>query len=297
MLPDLESLRCFVAAATQLNFRQAAKVVALSPNAFSDRIRRLEEGLGKPLFVRTTRKVALTGAGEALWPQAQRVLDEAARCADAVEAETAVKSWELKVGTRFELGLSWLLPALDPLRAAHPERKVSLQFGDSADLLERIRAGGLDCAVTSARLSHAWLRYSALHRETYALVATRATLRKAPLRRAEDALMHRLIDAHPDLPLFRYLLDAQPPGRVWRFQDQEHHGTIAAVRARILAGAGVGVLPRYFVTADLKNKRLVEPMPNVAMHEDAFRLVWREGNPKEPLLEGFAAELRALPLQ
>ena len=51
----------------QHGFRQAAKMVALSPTAFSDRIRRLEEGLGKELFSRTTRKVALSGAGEALF--------------------------------------------------------------------------------------------------------------------------------------------------------------------------------------------------------------------------------------
>lgn len=53
---DLESLRCFAAAAATLNFRAAARRVALSPGAFSDRLRRLEEELGVPLFVRTTRR-------------------------------------------------------------------------------------------------------------------------------------------------------------------------------------------------------------------------------------------------
>lgn len=297
MLPDLESLRCFDVAATQLSFRQAAKVVALSPTAFSDRIRRLEEGLGKPLFVRTTRKVTLSPAGEALWPQARRVLEEAARCADAVRSESSAQSWELRLGTRFELGLSWILPALEAFRASHPERRISLQFGDSTDLLERVRNGLLDCVVTSARLTSAWSRYSALHRETYAFVSTRAQLKKRPLRRSEDAVAHRLIDLHPDLPLFRYLLDAQPLGQVWRFADQEHVGTIAAVRHRLLESAGVGVLPRYFVEPDLRRGRLVEVLPKLKLQQDAFRLVWREGNAKAPQLEVFAEELRAMPLR
>ena len=62
-LPDLDSLRCFEAAAVALNFRRAARAVALPPAAFSDRIRQLEDQVGEPLFKRSTRQVALTVAG------------------------------------------------------------------------------------------------------------------------------------------------------------------------------------------------------------------------------------------
>ena len=53
-LPDLDSLRCFITAAEQRHFRSAARAVGLSPAAFSDRIKRLELGLGASLFSRTT---------------------------------------------------------------------------------------------------------------------------------------------------------------------------------------------------------------------------------------------------
>ena len=86
MLPDLESLRCFHAAAQHLNFRIAARTVGLSPAAFGDRIKRLEQTYDTRLFERTTRRVALTPAGERLWPQARRCLDEAARCREALTA-------------------------------------------------------------------------------------------------------------------------------------------------------------------------------------------------------------------
>ena len=56
MVPDLESLRCFEAGATHLNFRVAAKAVGLSPAALGDRIKRLEDQLDARLFVRTTRQ-------------------------------------------------------------------------------------------------------------------------------------------------------------------------------------------------------------------------------------------------
>src|SRR5882762_2806257 len=76
---DFDSLRCFDAAATTLNFRAGAGRVHLSPAAFSDRIHRLEDDLGAMLFVRTTRQVELSDAGRRLLPLAREVLASAAR--------------------------------------------------------------------------------------------------------------------------------------------------------------------------------------------------------------------------
>ena len=57
-LPSIESLRCFVEAARQLNFRSAARLVGLTPAALGQRIRQLEELWETALFVRTTRQAA-----------------------------------------------------------------------------------------------------------------------------------------------------------------------------------------------------------------------------------------------
>ena len=105
-LPDLESLRCFLAAARHLSFRVAARAVALSPAAFSDRIQRLEDTLGASLFDRTTRRVALTAAGERLVPEAQRCLDQARRCGEVVLREDgAPLPYELTDRHTLKLGL------------------------------------------------------------------------------------------------------------------------------------------------------------------------------------------------
>lgn len=292
---DFDSLRCFDAAATQLNFRRAAKAVALSPTAFSERIARLEETLGTKLFVRTTRQVSLSAAGVALQQHARRVFAEVDACVAAVKG--GPQPYVLSVGTRFELGLSWLTPSLQRLQNLTPSRRIHLHFGDSADLVERVRVGLLDCVVTSARLTHSWSRYAALHREDYVFVATPGLLRSRPLRGADDARSHTLIDLHPDLPLFRYLLDAAAPGQLFRFQDHEYLGAIAAVRARVLAHQGVAVLPSYFVADDLRQKRLVRVLPKLPLHSDAFRLVWREGHIHEDRLELLAQQLLAMPLR
>lgn len=296
MLPDLESLRCFDAAATHLSFRVAARAVALSPAAFGDRIKRLEEQLEAPLFVRSTRRVALTPAGHRLVAQARRVLDEAGKCRHVALDDAAAIPYELTIGTRFELGLSWLVPSLRGLQANRPERTLHLVFGDSADLVSRTRDAVLDAVVTSARLTTTGLAYERLHEESYVFVGSAPLVRRTPLARAGHAPQHSLLDISPELPLFRYFVDAQR-ATVWRFARHEYLGTIGAIRLRVLQGAGVAVLPRYFVEDDLRAKRMVRLAPRTPLQEDAFRLIWRANHPREQELRRLAAELAAIPLR
>jgi DNA-binding transcriptional LysR family regulator len=297
MLPDLDSLRCFDAAARHLNFRVAARSVHLSATAFSDRIRRLEELLGAQLFERTTRRVALTVGGLKLVPQARRCLEEAERCASALSDREARIPFEIVLGTRFELGLSWLVPLLSKLEAQRPERTIHLVFADGPDLLQRVQRGQIDAAVTSSRLSSTGFSYVALHEEQYVFVAESRLLAKRPLRRAADSASHTLIDAHGDLPLFRYFRDACPPSEVWAFERVVRLGAIGAIRLRVLDGAGVAVLPHYIVAADLRSRRLRRILPRVSLQRDYFRLIWREGNSLEREMHDLAKELRAAPLR
>ena len=93
------------------------------------------------------------------------------------------------------------------------------------------------------------------------------------------------------------LLDALPDGRPWPFAHHHYLGGIAAIRLRLLQGRGVAVLPRYFIRNDLQTGRLRRFLGDVTLREDAFRLVWREGHPREAELLELAAELRRLPLR
>ncbi len=294
MLPDLESLRCFEAAATHLSFRVAANAVALSPAAFGDRIKRLETQLDAPLFARTTRKVALTRAGHQLLAHARRVLDEAARCHDVVHQRAA--AYELTVGTRFELGLSWVTPSLQKLQSRRPERTIHLAFGNSEDLLSRARSAQIDAVITSARLAIGGVAYETLHDEDYVFVASASALARRPLTKGDHAADHTLIDISHDLPLFRYFLDSIGRRDTWSFGKLEYLGTIGAIRLRVLQGGGVAVLPKYFVDRDLQAKRLVRVMPKVRLARDAFRLIWRAGHPREVDLRLLAADLAEIPL-
>jgi DNA-binding transcriptional LysR family regulator len=290
-------LRCFVEVARLLSFRSAARMVALTPAAVGQRVRQLEDQLGSRLFHRTTRRVVVTEAGLRLLPQAQAALAAVEGCGPAARGETGPAPQEVVLGTRHELGMSWILPLLGPLRRRHPHLTFHLYFGSGSDILLRVRGGEIDCAVGSMRLDDPKLDSLALHREDYALVGAPRLLRRLPLRRPAEARAHTLIDERPALPLYAYWRDAAAVEDRLAFGGIRYLGTIAAIRAGVLAGEGVAVLPRYLVEADLQAGRLSPLLRRVRPLHDYFRLIFRADDPRRSLYQALGESMRALPLR
>jgi len=293
---SLDGLRCFLEAARFLNFRAAARAVALSPAALGQQLKKLEGELGEPLFVRSTRNVALTEAGRLLLPYARRALDAVEDCRGAALGKAPRVPLELVLGTRHELGMSWVVPMLDRLEKEHPGLTLHLYFGSGPDLLLRVRSATVDCAITSTRLTDPKLDSLKVHEERYAFVGARELLREKPLRSAQDAGRHTLLDTNEELPLFRYWRDARGGVDSLRFERILRLGSVQAISHFVLAGRGVAVLPEYFVAPHLKTKRLVRVMPQVQPLNDYFRLVFRADDSKRSLYQSLAETMAGLPL-
>ncbi|TVQ92082.1 MAG: LysR family transcriptional regulator [Deltaproteobacteria bacterium] len=294
---DNESLRCFLRAAERLHFREAAEQIGLSPPAFSDRIRRLEEDLGAQLFERTTRRITLTPAGARLVPAARRTLEAADLCRRVVRASADPLPYALTLGSRFELAMSWLVPALPALAQAVPARTIHLALSTGADLLSRTERGMIDAMISSQRLSSAAVDDAPLHEERYALVGSPSLIADRPLDEPSHAAAHTLLDTTSELPLFRYFRDAHPRGEVWAFGRMQFLGGIGPIRSLVLQGLGVAVLPRYYIEPDLCEGRLTVLQPQVELASDLFRMVFRRGHPRTEALRQLAEELRAYPLR
>ncbi|MFE1978036.1 LysR family transcriptional regulator [Streptomyces hygroscopicus] len=164
---DLEPrlLRAFTAVADELHFTRAAARLYVAQQALSRDIRRLERELGAELFVRTTRQVALTAAGERLLPYARRVLQAQDDLAAAFSG-AGRRPLLVDVGAPVSTGSQVLAEAR---RRVGPETELVARFhsglaGAAAELLAgRLdvsfgRAHGLDPAVL-ARLEHRLIRY------------------------------------------------------------------------------------------------------------------------------------------
>jgi LysR family transcriptional regulator, glycine cleavage system transcriptional activator len=295
-LPEVDQLRCFLAAAQARNFRRAAEVVHLTPAALGKQIQRLEERVGAELFVRTTRHVRLSPRGEQLVDKARQALVAMEACERLEESPTRLAG-QLTIGSRHELAVSWLVPIAHKLAQTHPSLWLNIYVGSGQDLLLRVRSGEVDCAVTSSRFTDAVLEFERLHDEEYVLVASPKLLKRQPLRSDKDAALHTLLDISGELPLFRYWADAAPVHPRLRFPRVLGLGTIAIIREYVLAERGVAVLPFYFVQEELRRKRLVVPFPDVTPQRDAFRLIFRRADGRQSLFRELAAVLRAQPLR
>src|SRR5258708_15537909 len=89
---EIRQLRYVVAVDEERHFGHAAERMHVAQQSVSEQIRRLERELGAPIFVRTSRRVALTSVGEAFLPAARRALpaiDQAADIARQVARGTA----------------------------------------------------------------------------------------------------------------------------------------------------------------------------------------------------------------
>lgn len=143
---ELRQLRYFVAVAEELHFGHAAERLHMSQSPLSRAIRELERQLGVDLLERTTRRVALTPAGEAFLDGARRALaavDEAADDARRV-AELDAHVVTLGNGPLCRHAASAVAEAVG---RSHPGLRVLRDEDYSPELLTRVAARDLDAAV------------------------------------------------------------------------------------------------------------------------------------------------------
>lgn len=147
-LLDIDVLKSFVAIAESGSFTRAARQVFRTPSALSMQIKRLEEILESPLFVREARQVSLTQEGEMLLGYARRLLrlnEEAVASFIAPPLEGTVR-----FGTPDDIGTRILPGVLSQFARSYPGIQVDVRVGRSADLIGQLDAGSLDMVLVTA---------------------------------------------------------------------------------------------------------------------------------------------------
>ncbi len=141
-LPPLNSLKAFEAAARLLSFQNAAEELFVTPSALSYQIKQLEEHLQVSLFMRKTRSVALTEAGERLYPGIHEGLE---RFQGAVRSlGRTVQSNVLVVSSGPAFAAKWLAPRVYKFIDAYPE--IELRIAASLKLVD-FNIDEVDCAL------------------------------------------------------------------------------------------------------------------------------------------------------
>jgi DNA-binding transcriptional LysR family regulator len=144
---DLRQLEHFIAVAEERNFTRAAERVVIVQSGLSASIRTLEAVLGAELFERSTRRVALTAAGQALLPEARRTLAAARAARDAVAAVEGLQRGTLSLGISQVLPASVNLPAaIADFQRTYPAVELRLSQAGPPTHFAGLREGSIDLA-------------------------------------------------------------------------------------------------------------------------------------------------------
>ncbi|WP_218602188.1 LysR family transcriptional regulator [Pseudonocardia abyssalis] len=152
----------FVTVADELSFTRAAERLHMAQPPLSQQIALLEKDLGAELFDRSRRAVRLTAAGEALLPEARRLLADLDDTARLVRRVAAGSVGRLTVGFVPSAINGALSDLLRDFRAGHPDVELTLRERDPDALLRAVRDRSLDLAVlylpdAEPDLAHRWL--------------------------------------------------------------------------------------------------------------------------------------------
>jgi len=250
---SLRSLRYFVAAAETGSITAAAARVHVSQPSVSEAIARLEADLGAQLFLRRqARGLTLTVPGERFLVQARNLLshaDEVERFADTMGDSLA---GEVRIGCFVTLA-PFVLPALlAGFAKAYPGITVSFEEANQLELLERLREGRCELAMT-----YAYGLGEEFDAEVLAELPPRIVLSaEDPLARRRSISLRELADAPMvllDLPHTRdYFLSLFRSARIEpRIAHRAH--TYEMVRGLVARGLGFAILnaiPRQSITYD-----------------------------------------------
>lgn len=120
--PPLAGLQAFLAVARTASFSQASEILHISQSSISRQILQLETHFRSTLFLRTTRCVVLTDAGQRLLPYVEQLI------ALLVQADQAVTQQPQTVTLRVHpsLAIRWLMPRLPDFYREHPQVRVDL---------------------------------------------------------------------------------------------------------------------------------------------------------------------------
>jgi len=289
---DLRQLRYFIAVAEELHFGKAAERLHMTQPPLSQTILQLEEALGAPLFERSRRAVALTPAGEALLPEARRLLAQAGTLPELVRRAAAGEQGRLALAFVSSADYSVLPPFLRNYRAAYPQVQIALQEATSDRQVDDLLHARIDAGMLIPPLpdkAAVELDYVKVLAEPLVLAAPAGLVPEGPV-------WLRDVPASPLIIFPRLIAPALHDAILGCFraagitpvigQEAIQMQTIVGL---VSAGMGLALVPQSvsnLMRPGVEYRALRDPTPLVETG-----LAWRRDNPS-PVLQGFLELLR-----
>ena len=288
---ELHQLRYFVAVAETGNFGRAAVRCRVSQPSLSQQVIKLEARLGRKLFDRLGRRIALTDAGAALLPRAKAILAEVLEAEREVVGDVEAGRGRLAIGAIPTIA-PYLLPnVIRGFLEANPEADLTVREDLTENLVEALAAAELDLALMSLPLDDPRIAHEELMVEPLLVVAPADD----PIARSKAVELRDLED-RPAVVLHElHCLSAQ----VQSF-CQAHHlnlrivcrtTQLTTVQSLVALGLGLSIVPEMAAGADESGRRVYRPISR-GQARRAIVAAWHPGRHRPRLAERFLEGLR-----
>ena len=260
MTLSTDMLAAFVQVAEHLSVSAAADALGVSKSVISKRVAQLEQAVRATLFARSTRRVALTPAGEAYLDFARSALRAVADADERLRDLRQALSGQIRLTAPVSWGQHVLAPLLPAFLAQHPAIEIEVQL---ADRLMDVAYERIDIALRMSATDLPDLVATPVARLDWVLCAAPAHLARAGTPRQPADL-----PAHPCMAYWRERSDdawllqhADGRRETARVQGRYHANNPEAVALAALAGLGVALLPVYVCADALADGRLQRLLP------------------------------------
>jgi DNA-binding transcriptional LysR family regulator len=259
MAISTDMLAAFVKVAEQSSVSGAAAELGVVKSVVSKRIAQLEAAVKATLFSRSTRKVALTPAGEAYLDFARRALGEVATAEERLRDLRAELTGQIRLSASVSWGQRVLAKRLPEFLRLHPAIEIELLLADRM----------MDIAYERIDIALRWTSSPAPDLMALPVASVAWLVAAAPgyLAQAGTPLEPAELAAHPCMSYWRessddtWVLAAADRREQVRVRSRFHANNPEAVAEAALAGLGIAMLPSFLCDNDLATGRLVRVLP------------------------------------
>jgi DNA-binding transcriptional LysR family regulator len=288
---DLGSLQVFQTVARERSFSRAAEKLFRTQPAISISVRKLEDWVGQPLFVRGTGAGKLTEAGALLLEYAERMLNLRQEARRSLEDLAGLHRGRLALGVN-ESSIHALLPALERFRRRYPKIEIAIHRVFSREIPREILNYRLDLGIASYRPTDAALAAVEFLRDHLTFVVPPghrlARRRQVSIRELGQEIFIAHIVASPYRErVIQLFARHRVPLRM-----EVEMPTIEGIKRFVERGMGVAIVPRMCVRREVECGQLAEVrIRQMRLRRDLF-LIFRRDRPLSQAARAFVRLLR-----
>jgi len=273
---ELECIRAFVKVVEVGSFTEAARQIGTVKSVVTKRINQLEEHLELQLLLRSTRRLTVTDGGSDFYERSVHLLAELDNAKAAVSSVEWGLTGNFRVSCISSFSASYLADDLCEFQQEHPDLKIELQQNDH--FCDPVQEGYDVCLQAPGSAGNILEKVDILPLRRLIVATPDYLMKNGSPERPDDLKSHRFAhNNHID------------PDCIIRFTDQEHPlevavnpdiltNTIWMLRAAVLKGEHMAMMPAFFIENELQSEQLVPVLPGLKVQSSQLSAYYRRSS-------------------